>query len=107
MNPGQAPNTGVGKKLCRSELYPNKKDTRPKNFETRGRKIMIDGVEWRWNCGRSMVTAYSEYGDKIVSPPEKIIGISPDTWERGHWKKTCDGMLSSKHIAKWIRSKSQ
>jgi hypothetical protein len=84
MNPMQSPNTGVGKKLCRSELHPNRKEKRPKNFDTLGRKIVVDGVTWRWNYGRSMVVAYSEFGDKITSPPETIIGVSPDEHERGN-----------------------
>ena len=68
-----------------------------------GRALVVAGTKWAWRIGRGGgVTARSENGDSRFAQAWTILGITPDLWERGQWKKTTDGRITPKHVAKWL-----
>jgi len=74
------------------------------DLSKRGRKIVVDGKEWAYRVGKISVIAYSEDGERRCEPAWKILGLDcPDTFARGQWKKTSDGMLTPKAVAEWLR----
>lgn len=75
-------------------------------FIRRGRPATVDGTKWRWRCGHGgHVVAYSEHGERHCVAAWKLMGINPDTFDKGQWKGTVDGMLCPSHVVKWLRSK--
>lgn len=70
----------------------------------RGRLINVGGVMWKWFCGRGGVVAFSEKGERKFEWASTIKGISPDAWDRGHWKKSGDGALTPGDVAKWLKA---
>jgi hypothetical protein len=68
-----------------------------------GRKIVVAGVEWKWQLGRrGGVIAYSELGERKQDHASKIKRIDPDTWDRGQYKISSDGQLTPKEISEWL-----
>lgn len=76
-----------------------------KNFNKFGRKIVVDGIVWRWRTGMGgNVVARTLCGKRKHGTAYEIKGWSdPSVWERGQWKKTSDGMLYPSDIAKWLK----
>lgn len=73
------------------------------------RRLTVEGREYRWR-GRSFFIIQNDAGQRIAGADGWAIknalepGVnSPDTWERGHWKKTVDGMVRPAEIAAFIR----
>jgi hypothetical protein len=78
------------------------------NFTKRGRLIIINGFSWRWKVGKGgHVLAYSEKGKRMLGKAWEIKGISCDSFERGQWKGTSDGMLFPSEIEKWLSNESK
>ena len=75
------------------------------SFEKRkGRLIVVDGVKWKWRVGKRCGTvAYSEHGERRLTHASIIKGISYDTFDRGQWKGTMDGMITPADIAEWLK----
>jgi len=75
-------------------------------FEKRGRLIEVAGVKWRYKVTRGTVIAYSEKGQREVAANWQIRGFdSPETFFRGVYKRTSDGMVRPKHIEAWLNRK--
>lgn len=67
------------------------------------RNIIVDGTKYRWR-GHSYVMVITESEEKFASATAcQIKGITWSDWERGHWKKTPDGMMTPDHVAEFIR----
>lgn len=62
----------------------------------------VGGKIWKYRIGRQNVVAFCG-NEKKVEKIWKIKGVSPETFERGQWKKTSDGMLFPKEIAEWLK----
>ena len=64
-------------------VMPTKSSSRKANrerFDTRpGRTIVVNNVRWKWFIGRmcGTIVAYSENGDKVLSPSWKIDNTNP------------------------------
>lgn len=72
-------------------------------FVRRGRLLTVAGTQWRWRCGSyGTVVAYSEHGDRRCDSGWKIRGMDPDTFYRGRWKRTSDGMIRPSDVEKWL-----
>ena len=72
-------------------------------FVRRGRLLTVAGTKWRWRCGRGgNVIAYSERGERRCAGAWAIRGMDPDTFDRGQWKRTSDGMVRPSDVAKWL-----
>jgi len=75
------------------------------NFPKRkDRKIVIGETNWKYRIGKDTIKAYSEHGDAIKESCHNLVGVSPDTFSRGRWKETRDGMVTPELVAKWISS---
>ena len=74
------------------------------NLVGRGRRIHVQGIEWAYRVGRGgNVIAYSEKGERKLSNAWTIKGwTDPETFARGQWKKTSDGMVTPRDIEKWL-----
>lgn len=78
-------------------------DDNARRFARRGRALMVAGTMWRWRCGRGgNVVAYSEHGERRCAGAWTIRGMTPDTFERGQWKITTDGMVRPSDVVKWL-----
>mgnify|MGYP000325988169 CR=1 FL=1 len=71
-----------------------------------GRNITVDGVRWRWRIGKGGgCVAYSETGERRCEQAWRIKGHSdPNTFGRGQWKKTIEGMMLPSEVAAWLSS---
>ena len=79
------------------------KDNSLRRFASRGRLLMVGTTQWRWRCGDGgHVIAYSEHGERRLAGAWTILGMSSDTFKRGQWKKTSDGIVGPGDVAKWI-----
>lgn len=71
------------------------------------REIVVDGAAYRWR-GESFVVVQDALGRRVAGEwMHKIKGVSPDVWERGHWKRTSDGQMHPSELAAFIRSAIQ
>lgn len=71
--------------------------------ERRGRKIVVDGVKWKYTVGIESVVAYSENGGRKCEMAWKIKGLShPDDFQRGKRKKSSDGSVFPCEIERWL-----
>ena len=69
----------------------------------KARKLVVGGAVWWWLYG-SRVCIWDPDGAKHTVPAWTIKGVTPDTLERGHWKRTSDGMLTPFEVADYIKS---
>jgi hypothetical protein len=68
------------------------------------RKIVVDGIEWKYEIGRGSVIARSEYGDRLVESLWRVKGSpDPHTFERGQDKLTSAGAITPSDVANWIK----
>lgn len=68
------------------------------------RTLEVNGEQYRWRGSHNVVIQNSE-GKRISEPTLTAAGIkdiSNDAWERGHWKRTTDGMLTPADIKNYI-----
>ena len=59
---------------------PSSRQSNRERFNTRpGRVIVVNNVRWKWFIGRMCgdIVAYSEHGDKVLSPSWKIDNTNP------------------------------
>jgi hypothetical protein len=74
-----------------------------RRFAKRGRLLMVAGTKWRWRCGRGgNVIAYSEHGIRRCAGAWTILGMNPDIFDRGKWKRTSDGMVRPSDVVRWL-----
>jgi hypothetical protein len=73
-------------------------------YESRkGRKIVVDGVEWKWHIGDSHIEAYSVAGDRRVDPTCVVLGIAYDEWVQRKWKQSNSQAVTPEVVADWLR----
>ncbi len=66
------------------------------------RQIVVGGQKYSYRVGRQNVVIHDADGDRNVVPCHEILGLTPDTFDRGKWKGTSDGMVTPGKIAQWI-----
>jgi hypothetical protein len=67
------------------------------------RKIVVDGKNYRWR-GSSFVIVQDENGRRVAAGnATEIKGLTWNDWERGHWKRTNDGMMRPGEVAAFVR----
>jgi len=66
------------------------------------RKIEVDGKEYEYRVGFSFTKIY-RLGISWLIDLSTLTGKSWESIERGRWKKTTDGMITSKMVEGWIR----
>ena len=65
------------------------------------RSLITPSGVYKWKAGESGAVIVDPGGKKrFVSLLE--LGINPEVFERGQWKKTSDGSLTPSLISKWI-----
>lgn len=84
-----------------------------KFLRRKGRKIVVDANLWKWTCSkRGGVSAYCFDGRHYYAHASEVKGqlqangnVDPEIFYRGQYKRTSDGMICPKDVAKWIRRK--
>ncbi len=66
------------------------------------RKIHLDEQIYLYRIGRGYVVIEFPDGHREVISDSTITGRTPDTLERGRWKKTPDGMVLPSHVKAWL-----
>lgn len=69
------------------------------------RKITVGDLDYRWIVSKSKVVIYSPSNEGPVKHAVSIsdvTGRTLDAVERGRWKKTSDGMVTPRQVAKYI-----
>jgi hypothetical protein len=72
----------------------------------KGRVLTVAGRQWKVIIGSSGVKAYCEDGRHVTSTPWEIKGCTPDTFDRGQWKRTSDGAIFPSEIAEWLQNQT-
>lgn len=73
-------------------------------YESRkGRKLVVDDVEWKWVYGGTYVRAYSATGMTKLAHACDIMGITPEEWSRRKWKQSSSQALTPEMVADWIK----
>jgi len=69
------------------------------------RTIVVGGEAWEWFCGKGGgVVIWSPDGKRRhTTHAAHVKGINPDTFDRGKWKMTSDGMLRPSEVAALIQ----
>lgn len=71
---------------------------------SRWRTMQLTEGTWRYRFGEgAAVIRFPNDGKSVVVDYAILTGRTPDTIERGQWKKTSDGMVSPGHVRGWIR----
>ena len=73
------------------------------------RSITMGGNEYAYFVGRGNVHIRLRKPNgfepgTVAVPSNEVVRCTPDTFERGHWKKTSDGMVTPGLLADYIRS---
>lgn len=66
------------------------------------RNIHLDGKVYRYVVGKSYVAIRTPEGTKIVAFCSEVAGVTNDTFERGQWKRTSDGMVKPHHVKTYL-----
>lgn len=69
-----------------------------------GRVLTVDGSKYEYRVGKITTiirTPDNKVFAKIYNP--ELMGVSWDTYERGQWKRTSDGMVAPSHVAEAVR----
>ena len=67
------------------------------------RKLHIQGRVWHWRVGQGGVVIQLPGSiKKITVMAADIKGITPDSVDRGRWKKTSDGMIRPGEVKSYI-----
>ncbi len=70
------------------------------------RKIHLDDKIYQYRVGKGYVVIEFPDGHREVVADSTITGRTPDTIERGKWKKTTDGMVLPSHIKAWLEQRN-
>lgn len=65
------------------------------------RRIIVDGVEWKYHIGSGSAEARSG-ARKLSGTLSEISGGTSFSIERGRHKQSSDGMITPKQVAAWI-----
>lgn len=71
----------------------------------KGRQITVYGEQYFYSVGKDyLVLLMPHDGTKRIIGLDEITHRSPDTIERGRWKKTSDGMVTPRDVVNYIKS---
>jgi hypothetical protein len=70
------------------------------------RTLTIGRQAYRYRIGRGSAVIEGP-GWKDVVPLTTLTGRSPDTLERGRWKRTRDGMVTPVHVRDYILNRNR
>lgn len=71
------------------------------------RGITVDGRRYEYKVGKATTVIRASDGCVVdKAPNHEIVGVSPDTFDRGQWKKTSDGAITPKLVAARIRART-
>jgi hypothetical protein len=71
------------------------------------RKIHLDEQIYQYRVGKGYVVITFPNGHREVVSDSTITGRTPDTLERGRWKKTTDGMVLPSHVKAWLKQRNR
>jgi len=66
------------------------------------RKVHIDGSEWTYHIGQSVLVICSPKGERRRVGAGAVMGTTGDIVERGRYKQTSDGMITPSKIKSYI-----
>lgn len=69
---------------------------------SRWRKLEVNGEKWCYTVGSSTVAARHEDGRKFTASVESVRGRDADTFEKGRYKGTDDGMIKPGKVRVWL-----
>ena len=70
-----------------------------------GRSIVVGGKKYRYKIGRGTTVIRRADNTVLVKVDNHVLmGVTPDTFERGQWKRTSDGMVTPRHVASCIQA---
>jgi hypothetical protein len=67
------------------------------------RTLVVDGKAYQYRIGHHSMVLVHPDGKKEIVRLAVIANRTPDTIDRGRWKKTSDGMITPKHVEGYIR----
>jgi hypothetical protein len=68
------------------------------------RKIVVNNIIYEWCYGGQGAVIWDAERKQHHADICDLTGFkSPDTFERGQWRKTIDGMIVPSQIERWIR----
>lgn len=68
------------------------------------RNIVVQGEAFTWKVGRTHVSIRRVRDRKGWHPgAHEVVGVTPDVFERGRWKKTSDCSVTPGQVADWIK----
>ena len=85
-----------------SKSETSREKNRRRFAQRSGRNIVVGGISWEYTVGSGDIVAYSENGERKCEGIHVLKGTDPDSVDRGRWKKTTDGMLRPREVARWL-----
>jgi hypothetical protein len=71
------------------------------------RGITVDGRRYEYKVGDGTTVIRASDGCVVdKAPNHEIVGVTPDTFARGRWKRTSDAVITPKLVAARIRSRT-
>lgn len=73
------------------------------------KSVTINGIQYDYQVGKSDTRLRAVIDGKripgtIAVGSGDVVGVSPDTWERGQWKRTRDGQVTPGAVAFFIKT---
>ena len=69
------------------------------------RRIVVGNVEYKWTVGSMYLTVRKDGHLFLRVQAHEARGVTPDTWDRGRWKRTLDGVVTPRHVRAEIESR--
>lgn len=66
------------------------------------RAIHIDNKIYEYEVGKNATRINLPNGQRVVVANHELKGVTPDTFERGQWKRTSDGALTLAEVKAYI-----
>ena len=69
------------------------------------RTITVGGTKYRYKIGKGTTVIRLDDNSVFRKVGNHVLrGVTPDTFARGQWKRTSDGMVTPKDIAEFIQA---
>lgn len=70
----------------------------------RGRKIVVDGKTFTYRVGERSTVIHDAEGKRFDLIDNNVLrGVSPDTFARGQWKRSGDGVVAPSRLAEFLK----
>jgi hypothetical protein len=66
------------------------------------RRLMLSSGLWHYKPGVTGARIVAPDGRSCYVKVPQLLGTSWDTWERGQWKRTSDGMITPSDVRRYI-----